>query len=183
MKAERHLPVHSHQERQILLYPNVRTLAHVIGRSVAKHIVKCFFLGDVLRCFPDDDSQLYFVIWDVLRDWLGGFGNVYGRIWANDSRRRLAEESWGAGKKLGIRTSPWKRRRSLLGFLHISLSLRRTRQLNMAEHKDIRRMTNCMVGVIQSKTASESNMLPGQRRKQRLHTQDIFGELCGGVER
>ena len=61
-------------------------LTHVIGRSVAKHIVKCFFLADVLSCFPDDDSQLYFVIWDVLRDWLGGFGDVYGCIGANDSR-------------------------------------------------------------------------------------------------
>ena len=77
----------------------MRTLTHVIGRSVAKHIVKCFFLRDVLRCFPDDDSQLYFVIWDVLRDWLGGFGDVYGCIWANDSRRRLVEESRGAEKK------------------------------------------------------------------------------------
>ncbi len=34
----------------------VQTLTHVIGRSVAKHIVKCLFLGDVLRCFTDDDS-------------------------------------------------------------------------------------------------------------------------------
>jgi hypothetical protein len=34
----------------------VQTLTHVIGRSVAKYILKCFFLGDVLRCFSDDDS-------------------------------------------------------------------------------------------------------------------------------
>jgi hypothetical protein len=54
---------------------------------------------------------------------LGSFGNVYGCIWANDSRRWLVEENRGAEKKWGIRTSPWKRRRSLLGFLHIGLSL------------------------------------------------------------
>ena len=40
-----------------------------------------------------------------------------------------------------------------------------------------------MVGIIQSKTASESDLLPGQRRKQRLHAQYIFGKLRGGIER
>jgi len=44
-------------------------------------------------------------------------------------------------------------------------------------------MTNRMVGVVQSKTTSESDLLPGQRRKQRLHAQYIFGKLCGGIER
>jgi hypothetical protein len=53
----------------------------------------------------------------------------------------------------------------------------------MTEHKNISRVTNCMVGIIQSKTASESDLLPGQRRKQRLHAQHIFGKLCGGIER
>jgi hypothetical protein len=83
-----------------------QTLTDVIGRSVAKHIIKCFFLEDVLRRFSDDDSQFYFVIWDVLRNWLGSFGNVYGCVWADDSGRRLVEEGRGAEKKSGIRASP-----------------------------------------------------------------------------
>ena len=52
----------------------------------------------------------------------------------------------------------------------------------MTEHKNISRVTNCMVGIIQSETASESDLLPGQRRKQRLHAQYIFGKLRGGIE-
>jgi hypothetical protein len=66
-------------------------LTHVIGRGVAQHVVKCFFLGDILRRLSDDDCQLHFVIWNVLRNWLSSDGNVYGRIWANDGRRRLIE--------------------------------------------------------------------------------------------
>lgn len=40
-----------------------------------------------------------------------------------------------------------------------------------------------MVGIVQSETASKSKLLPGQRRKQRLHAQQVFGELRGGIER
>jgi hypothetical protein len=64
---------------------------HIIGRSVAEHIVECLFLRNVFRSLADDNGQLYFVIGDVFRDWLRGAGDVYGCIWANNSRRRLIE--------------------------------------------------------------------------------------------
>lgn len=64
---------------------------HIIGRSVAEHIVECFFLRNVLRGLANDNGQLYFVIRDVFRDWLRGPGDVYRGIWTNNSRRRLIE--------------------------------------------------------------------------------------------
>jgi len=45
------------------------------------------------------------------------------------------------------------------------------------------RITNCMVGVVQSKATREPDLLPGQWREQRLHAQRIFGDLRGGIER
>jgi hypothetical protein len=44
-------------------------------------------------------------------------------------------------------------------------------------------IANRMVGVVQSETASKSELLPGQRRKQRLHAQQVVGKLRGGIER
>ena len=75
-----------------------RGLTHIVSRSVAEYIVKGFFLGNVLRCFSDDNGQLYFVIRDMFRDRLGSAGNDYGRTWADDGRRWLIEQYRGAAK-------------------------------------------------------------------------------------
>ena len=74
------------------------SVTHIISRSVTEYIVKCFFLGNVFRCFSDDNGQLYFVIRDVFRDRLGSAGNDYGRTWADDGRWWLIEQYRGAAK-------------------------------------------------------------------------------------
>ena len=48
---------------------------HIVGGSIAEHVVQCVCFGDVLGWFADDDDEFNFVVWEVILDGLGGLGN------------------------------------------------------------------------------------------------------------
>lgn len=150
----------------------------VISTSVGQHIVESFRLGHILSRLANDDSQLHFIVGEVLLDRLNMFGDSDRDLGTNQGRNGLVEEDGVAGPGSG--SSKAFTEEHVRWLSEVSLGLQGVSESTPCRWRYL--TTYSMVGIVETQTAHKANFFAGEGGKELLDSEDALGDLGGGVE-